>query len=124
MSIHGGPKRPQNSKKSVGVVNNIVFADRNELRLHPSRTELPFYRTDAREWPFRTRVAKAKLVLHRRIHCFGHTPDPKWPFRTRAVKAHFFLNGKTEYFYSIFGPRDAQVVIPYESGEGEGHFAL
>ena len=35
----------------------------------------------------------------------------------------FFFNGKTEYFCSIFGPRDAKVAIPCESGEGEGRFA-
>ena len=35
----------------------------------------------------------------------------------------FFLNDKTEHFCSICEPRDAQVAIPYESGEGEGNFA-
>ena len=102
----------------------MYFTMQKDLRLHRSRTELPFYRPDAQKWPFRTRVVKAKVVLHCKIVSFGHTPDPKWPFRTRAVKAHFFLNDKTEYFCSIFGPRDAQVAIPYESGEGEGRFAL
>ena len=65
LKVHGAPKRPQSSKKSVGVVNNIVFSDRKR----PS-------------------------------------PSP------------------LSHGIAISSPGCPKMVIPYESGEGEGHFAL
>ena len=68
----------------------------NDLRLHRSRTELPFYRPDAQKWSFRTRVVKAKVVLHCKIGDYGHTPDQKWSFRLRVAKLLIRFDRKNE----------------------------
>ena len=61
-----------------------------------------------RKRPFRVRVVKSKVVYQRKIHGQGPTPDQNWPFRSRLVKALIFVNGKSEYFCSLFGSPGAK----------------
>jgi hypothetical protein len=64
-----------------------------------------FFDPETRKEPFRARVVKAKVALHRKIHGFGHTPDQKWPFRPRVVKALIFptVNLHTFVHFSRLG---------------------
>jgi len=84
-----------------------------EKDLHHSRVECPFAIQLIRKRSFCSRVVKAKVVLHRKIQGCGHTPDPKWSFRSRVAKALIVFNGKSAYFCSILGPRDAQSMHIY-----------
>jgi len=70
-----------------------------------SEVECPFSIQLLRKRLFRARLVKAKVVWHRKIHGYEHTPDQNWPFHSRVVKSLICANGKSECFCSLFGPR-------------------
>jgi len=104
-----GPAGARLRKRDDTLVRNGGL----EKDLRHSRVECPFAIQLIRKRSFCSRVVKAKVVLHRKIQGCGHTPDPKWSFRSRVAKALIVFNGKSAYFCSILGPRDAQSMHIY-----------